>query len=215
MERDQEPRPPQAPDTARAFRPPRHHAAGITLLGLLTLAAAAGVFGDVRGRAAEESGELRLQVDYLLRTRAKIDHTMTVEVTNVGDRPLGRVVVTIDRRYLDAFGALEFTPAAARADRDAVFVELRDVAPGETRLVLVGMRAEALWARTGIVAASTAAAAAAPASPAAAAAAANDAAAADAADAAASAGADAPRADEATATHGSTVRVPVRSFVFP
>jgi hypothetical protein len=151
MTRADEPHPPRAPDTARAFAPAPHHLVGIGVLGLLVVAAVAGAFGATEGTAVAETASLRLTVAFPERTRAKLDHTVSVEVANHGSADLPRLVLRFDRRYLDGFTAVAFTPDVARLSRDAYLIELDDVAAGETRLVTVALRAAAHWAQAGFV----------------------------------------------------------------
>jgi hypothetical protein len=145
------PQPPRAPDTRRAFRPARHHTIGIAILGLLVVAAAAGAFGATEGRAHAETPGLHLSVSYPERTRAKLPHTLSVEVSNVGSSDLATVFLAIDRRYLDGFSAVGFTPAVARLTRAAYVVDLSDLGVGETRLVSVSLTAAERWGRGGFV----------------------------------------------------------------
>lgn len=151
MTRSDEPHPPHAPDTARAFAPAPHHVVGIVVLGMLVFAATAGAFGTTEGTAVAETASLRLSVAYPERTRAKLDHTMRVEVANRGGADLPRVTLRFDRGYLDGFAAVAFTPDVARVTREAYLIELDDVAAGETRLVSVSLRAEERWSRAGFV----------------------------------------------------------------
>jgi hypothetical protein len=151
MVRTDDPHPPHAPDTARAFAPALHHLVGIGVLGLLVVAAMAGAFGATEGTAGAETASLRLSVTFPERTRAKLDHTLSVEVANHGTADLARVALRFDRHYLDGFTAVAFTPDVARTTRDLYLIELDDVAAGETRLVSVALRADAYWARAGFV----------------------------------------------------------------
>jgi hypothetical protein len=146
-----EPHPPEAPDVPRRFRPARHHAIGLALLGLLVVASGAGAFGTTEGRADAEAAGLRLTVVYPERTRAKLERSLSVEVTNDGSADLATVVVAVDRRYLEGFSAVAFTPEIARIGREAYLLDLGDLAVGETRLVDVVLTAEALWGRDGFV----------------------------------------------------------------
>jgi hypothetical protein len=151
MSRADEPHPPRAPDTARAFAPALHHLVGIGVMGLLVLAAVAGAFGAAEGTAVAETASLRLSVAFPERTRAKLDHTLSVEVANQGSAGLPSLVLRFDRRYLDGFAAVAFAPDVARLSRDAYTIELDDVAAGETRLVTVALRAAAHGGRAGFV----------------------------------------------------------------
>jgi hypothetical protein len=151
MTRADQPQPPRAPDTARAFAPAPHHLVGIAVLGMLVVAAIAGAFGATEATAVAETASLRLSVAYPERTRAKLDHVMSVEVANRGGTDLPRVTLRFDRGYLDGFAAVAFTPDVARVTRDAYLIDLDDVAAGETRLVSVSLRAEERWSRAGFV----------------------------------------------------------------
>jgi hypothetical protein len=153
MDRERAPQPPPPPQLPRRFRPAPHRAVGVALMLLLVLAAVADAF-DQRGRALAEGGGLRLAVVYPQRVRATTEHEVTIEVTNVGAAARPSVVLSIERTYLDAFGDVEFTPAEAEPLGEAVVVELPDLAPDETRRVVVALRAESPWSHAGTVSAS-------------------------------------------------------------
>jgi hypothetical protein len=65
-------------------------------------------------------------------------NSINTSVTNRSTRPIDTITVRLDSSYALRFSTVVFTPAAERAFE----VPLTDVAPGETRLVVMEIQGE-------------------------------------------------------------------------
>ncbi len=155
MSRVDGPRPPRPPEFGRSFDPARYQLVGIGLLSALIVAALAGAFGIATGHAVARGTGIALVVDYPERWRSKDVYTIEVEVTRTGARDVVPIAVAFDRRYFHAYAATRFEPNVAYVTDDAYVVELRDVRPGETRLITTEVQADTYWVQEGFVTATS------------------------------------------------------------
>lgn len=139
--------PPAAPEIQPRIRIRAAQAVGMILLAILPVLALLDVFGDSVAEARASGSQLELRVNYPARFRYKTIHPIEVQVINRFDRPLDRVIVKFDENYLSQFSNVQLTPAADKAYE----VELRDVQPGEERVISVEIQAERYWRHRGTV----------------------------------------------------------------
>lgn len=145
------PQPPAPPTTHPRIRIRTQQLVGLILLAAIPVLAVLGVFGEKTGEARAETSELELRVRYPARLRYKTLHPLEVHVRNLSDRPLDRVTVRFADAYISQFSNVQFMPSVNKAFE----VELRDVQPGEERLVSAELQAERYGRHSGTVTATT------------------------------------------------------------
>lgn len=106
------------------------------------------LFGETRTLVEARGSSITVTVDYASRMRHGSLDVFAVLLTNGAGSPLDTVRVEFDSSYIAKFTEPQFLPAESRAFE----VELADVAPGETRRVQVGLRANAYGRHRGRVA---------------------------------------------------------------
>lgn len=131
------PRPPEAPEHHPRTRIPLGQMIGVPFIMLLPVLAIAGVFDDRRAVVTDASESLSVRVEYPARTRHRVVNAISAWVMNHSASTMDTVFLSLDATYVEHFTDLVFTPDVSRAYR----IELTDVAPGETRLVQVELRA--------------------------------------------------------------------------
>ncbi len=129
--------PPQAPEIPPRVRMYRVEAIGMAVIAVVPLLALIGVMGPTMERAEGSAGTLGLEVEYPVRYRLGMVETLEARVTNHSPRPLPSVTLTLDDGYLEGFATISPTPGFDHA----YAVELRDLAPGETRSFVVDLEA--------------------------------------------------------------------------
>jgi hypothetical protein len=126
---------------------------GLGLIMLIPVLAAFKVFGAGSATAADRGAALGMAVEYPPRIRHGSMEVVAVLVRNAGPSPLDTVTVRFDSGYVGRFTDPQFVPSPSSAFE----VELADVAPGETRRVQLGMRANEYGRHRGRIAATHAA----------------------------------------------------------
>jgi hypothetical protein len=142
MARKDTPGLPQPPEIKRQLHLAPEQMVGVALLLLFVLLGSFRVFGAVTGQVVSEDTPLRLEVTYPERTRLGMRGTIEARLTNTGTEDLEIVIARFHRSFIDAFSP-EFMPAADRIKTLSYEVDLADVLPGETRVVLVDVEAAA------------------------------------------------------------------------
>ena len=137
-DRSDDPPFPQAPEIERRIRIPRWRAIGVLVILAVPAMALAGVFGESWDRAAATGPNVAVQVEFPTRYRYKMLNSINTSITNRSARPIDTITVRLDSSYALRFSTVVFTPAAERAYE----VPLTDVAPGETRLVVIEIQGE-------------------------------------------------------------------------
>jgi hypothetical protein len=137
----------QVSDQPRHLRLHRYQWIGLPLLFLVPILALLGTFGDSTDREADATAELALAVEYPARHRFKQIHTVEVRVENLSGRVLDTIVVSFDPEYVLRFSGLAFIPGV----EEPFEVVLRDVQPGEIRLVVAELQSEEYGRHTGEV----------------------------------------------------------------
>jgi hypothetical protein len=122
----------------------------VPLIAIVPLLALVGVFGEARTTATTVAQDVVLEVEHAERVRHSMPAPLTVTVHNRGTTTLEDVVVRVERRYLDAFTEVSFTPSAASVAEDYV-IELGDIGAGDERRVAIDGRARSYWAHDGAV----------------------------------------------------------------
>lgn len=136
---------PAAPEINRRIGVPRWRMVGLLLVPVVPLLAIAGVFGESWARAAADGPNVSVQVEYPSRFRYKMLNSVAVSIRNQSARAIDTITVRVDSSYALRFSTVVFTPAAERAYE----VPLTDIAPGETRLVVIELQGERYGRHTG------------------------------------------------------------------
>jgi hypothetical protein len=142
---DVAPEPPQPPEIDRGLHLRWPQLIGITVIALIPILAAAGVFGERWAKAEATSSRLRAQVEYPSRLRAKLSKPMTVSIENRTTEPMDTVEVAFDSAYVDRFTGANFVPSPD----EAYVIPLTDVKPGETRRVHVEFEGDIVGRHSG------------------------------------------------------------------
>jgi hypothetical protein len=137
-DRSDDPPFPQAPEIERRIRIPQWRALGVLVILAVPAMALAGVFGESRDRATSTGPNVSVQVEFPTRYRYKMLNSINTSITNRSARPIDTTTVRLDSSYALRFSTVVFTPAAERAYE----VPLTDIAPGETRLVVMELQGE-------------------------------------------------------------------------
>lgn len=147
MSLEQLPDPPPPPDAPRHVRFYRYQWAGLFLVAAFPVLALAGVFGET-WRVEERSGAaLDVTVRYPDRYRYKQLNSLEVWVTNTSRVPVDTVTVAVDTALANRFSTVRALPPFAAPYRTG----LADLAPDETRLVLVELQGEQYGRHDGAV----------------------------------------------------------------
>lgn len=144
------PRPPQPPEVGRSIRLYWYQWAGLPIIFLVVGLALSGAFGESMDETAAEGGALSMRIEYPSRFRYKQINPIRVWLTNRTAQPIDTATVSFPQGYILEFSNVSFIPAAKRP----FVVEVTDLAPGETRLVLAGLQAEQYGRHSGEIAAS-------------------------------------------------------------
>lgn len=141
------PQPPAPPRTRPRLRVPLPNLLGIAAFATVPVLALLGVLGRTTGAAGAAGETIALHVTFPTRMRYGTGDSIGVEVRNISGGTLDLVTVRFDRGYISGFSNVRFTPQPIRAYE----VALRNMGPGETRLVSAEIEAEAYWSRSGAV----------------------------------------------------------------
>jgi hypothetical protein len=133
--------PPQPPPFQRKIVIAPVQAIGVSVLAAIVVAALTGVLGQRSGRTQAAGGNLEVRVIYPEVLRYKTAQPLEIDIRNTGSVPVSRVEVRLDRRYLDGFQDVRFTPDAREIGARHVTVSIADVPAGESRTVLAWLQA--------------------------------------------------------------------------
>lgn len=136
---------PRAPEIDRRIGIPPWRLAGILLVLAVPTLAVAGVFGESWDHAGADGPNVSVRMEFPSRFRYKMLNSITAHITNRSAQPIDTISVRLDSSYALRFSTVVFTPSAERAYE----VPLTDVAPGETRLVVVEIQGERYGRHTG------------------------------------------------------------------
>jgi hypothetical protein len=150
---------PQPPHFQRRLNIAPLQLLGIPLLAILPILALFGVFGQSTGVVEASNGALYMRVEYVTRSRYRMQEPLRVTIGNRGESsPDSAMPVTItvafERGYLDHFADIQFSPDVDAITEREYQVELRDVQPGETRIIDVELRGNHYWQKSGTISAS-------------------------------------------------------------
>lgn len=135
-------RPPQPPPVDRKLQFYLLQAVGIPLMMLIPILALLGVFGEMVHEVTTSNSELEMHVKFPTRFRYKMIDSVTVSLRNNSNQAFKTVHVSFDRAYIESFSTVTFTPSVKHVTGTTYVVELTDLQPGETRLILVSIQAE-------------------------------------------------------------------------
>lgn len=141
--------PPELPEIDRRLKFGGWQMLGLGLIALIPVLAAFEVFGEGTATAAHAGAGLEISAEYPARIRHGTPEEVTVLATNRGPSPRDTVTVRFDSSYVSRFTDPQFVPSTG----DAYEVELADVAPGETRIVRLGVRGNEYGRHRGEIAA--------------------------------------------------------------
>lgn len=121
----------EARDASQARRARNYRRVGLTIMGLIVLAAVLGLLGPRPGTVETTSGSYSLTIDYPQITRPGIDAQLNVQLRHAGDFD-GPVMLAFDAGLFDRldFRSWYPTPSAETADGERVIYEF-DPPPGE------------------------------------------------------------------------------------
>jgi hypothetical protein len=143
--------PPQPPEFTPKFKLYPYQYIGIPIILLIPILALLGVFGEKVVEMEATSADLQVRVEYPIRTHYRLQHEMQVMVTNVSGEAMPSLTVRFDIDLMRAFSDITFTQEPDRIATDGYEVMLEAIAPGETRIVGVDVRAERYWAHDGVI----------------------------------------------------------------
>lgn len=135
---EQLPDPPAPPDAPRRLRLYRYQWVGVAFLLVLPALAVAGVFGESFRTATASGPGARLEVTYPHRFRYKQLNSIEARVRNTSGARVDTLRLVLDSAFASRFSTVRAIPAFERPWE----VALTDVAPGETRLVVVEIQGE-------------------------------------------------------------------------
>lgn len=138
---DSSPKPPQPPEMQRRFTLYPYQMIGLPLLILLPVLAILGVFGETRDTESAETPAVFLSIEYPTRVHYEATHVINITITNSSDAAFPQLTLGIDRDYLSAFSSLSAAPEFDRITAQAFEIDLQNVSPGETRIVVINMAA--------------------------------------------------------------------------
>jgi len=140
-------RPPQPPDIRRRLCFERFHLVGLLVFVAVPVLALLGVFGERWGRVQARAGALELRVLYPERYRYRQISSVEVLVTNTSGRRIDTLTVAFDTAYISRFSNIMISPPPVRGYE----VDLLDVEPGGTRLVVAEIQGFCYWRHRGQV----------------------------------------------------------------
>ena len=149
------PAPPEPPPFPRKVRAGWLQVVGVGLLSLLPIAALTGAFEGER-EATASAGDLELEVRYPHRMRHGTSATLEVRLANRGRDRLTGARVHLPDAYLSGFGDFRFMPEPQRLDEQGVRVAIGELAPGQTRKLIVALKAEQSGVHDGRISAAAA-----------------------------------------------------------
>lgn len=138
MSLDHLPDPPGPPEAPRHVRLYRFQWIGLPLLAIVPILALAGAFGESWRVEEATSASLDATVHYPSRYRYKQLNSIEVWVTNRGAAAVDTLTVALDSALANRFSTVRAIPSF----REPWEVELTDVLPGETRLVVIELQGE-------------------------------------------------------------------------
>lgn len=142
MKDDEPPSPPRIPPKVHLHRSEK---LGMPFLFILPVLALMGVFGPKTDVAHGRSGAIEWSAEFPARLRFENADRLIVRIQNRGQVPLPETRLTFDPTYLHAFAAVTFDPAP-----DTPYsIAIRNVEPGESRLVSVQLTADEYGAHQG------------------------------------------------------------------
>lgn len=146
--------PPSPPEFQRklAFYP--YQLVGLLLILAVPTLAVLGVFGESFAEVSASSSDLAMQVTYTTRHRYQMAADLEVAVQNLSDQPLSTLTIRIDNHYLQRFSNIQFTPSVTHITATHHEVELTDIAPSESRMVIIELEAEHYGEHEGVISAS-------------------------------------------------------------
>jgi hypothetical protein len=123
------------------------------LLVLVPLLAVFGIFGPRQATVESAGTGIELRARYPSLLRHKLIEPFSLEVRNTLSTQLPRVIVRLDRGYVEHFSEVTFTPEPERVTEQSYEIVLQDVQPGETRRIAGQVQGERYGRRRGAVAA--------------------------------------------------------------
>jgi hypothetical protein len=136
------PQPPQPPQFHTKLISYPAQIIGIGIMSLLLVAALLGIFGKTTDTVQASSRELTLAVEYGSRIRYGQPQTLQIALTNHSEQPLEGAIIRLERDYLTHFSDIQIIPSDVRITEQSYDILLNAVNAGETRLVMIEMRAE-------------------------------------------------------------------------
>lgn len=144
-------KPPEASSIQRHIRLYIFQYVGFPLLLLVPILAVFGVFGESFTEIQQNNDDLSVTVHYPTRYRYKMINTMTVTVQNTTEQSMSLLTLSVSRNYIAQFSTVNFLPAVTQINNEVYEVELKNLAPGETRIVSIELQAESYGMHNGTI----------------------------------------------------------------
>lgn len=138
----QDPHPPKPPEITRKPQFHRIQLIGLPLILLIPVLALFGTFGETADSVSTASTQIEVRVEYPTRFRYKLIHPITVSLHNASEQSFGTVQVGFEREYVESFSVVTFTPTIRHITDTFYYVEINDLGPGETRIVIATVQAD-------------------------------------------------------------------------
>lgn len=130
--------PPSPPDIAPKLRFFRTEMIGMPLIALLPILAIAGLFGPSTASAEGRIGAVQWSIEHPSVTRYENRDRLELRLSNSGDSAVSELTVAFDPEWIHAFAPVSFEPAP----ETPYVVDVGEIGPGETRLVVIELTAE-------------------------------------------------------------------------
>src|SRR5690606_7605967 len=124
---------------------------GIPLMLLIVLAAAFGVFGTTRAAVSVGNDAVQLTVGHVSRFRYKMIGPVEITVENRTGELLTDVTLRIERRYLDRFSNVVFTPGPTSLDSEWMVFDLGEVEAERSIVVSGEIQSESFGSHDGVI----------------------------------------------------------------
>ncbi|HEV2642191.1 MAG TPA: hypothetical protein VGT98_05775 [Candidatus Elarobacter sp.] len=139
--------PPAPPELPRALRLTTLQRVGLPILFAIPVLALFGVFGEHFASVRAGGNGVALAMRYPDRAHYRQPVTLAISVRNTSTRTADSLVVSLDTAFLAAFTAGRFSPPVDATGSLA----LRNVAPGEARVITAEVSGDRYWRHSGTV----------------------------------------------------------------
>jgi hypothetical protein len=143
------PQPPQPPDFRRELHFYPYQLIGIPLLVLIPILALLGVLSHMEKTVNAANADFDVQLQYPTRCFYRMNNTIELTIRNTSSQAMPTITVSLDKSYMHAFDAIQFTPDSVMLTDTAYVVDLQDVGPGEARSISIDYEPSRYWQHQG------------------------------------------------------------------